>query len=118
MTGNSNNCQTNSDCQKKVAFHSACLDAWVQTRMEKDRQLLTLSSLAIGLLMIFYKELDTLPVFFLWLFAGACFLICIMLVLVTLAQNADYLVAAAGDDDKSAARAECLEKSLAAKTKF
>lgn len=57
-----------TDKQKDVAFYSSCVNAWIQTRMEKDKQLLTLSSVAMGFLINLYKDLgnDT-TAFVLWL---------------------------------------------------
>ena len=39
--------------QKGVAYYSALVNAWITTRMEKDKQLLTLSAAGIGLIIIF-----------------------------------------------------------------
>ena len=36
---------------KRVAFYSALVSAWIQSRMERDRSLITLSSAGIGLLL-------------------------------------------------------------------
>jgi hypothetical protein len=35
---------------REIAFYSALVDAWINTRMERDKSLLTLSSAGIGLL--------------------------------------------------------------------
>lgn len=44
--------------EKHVAFYQTFLSAWTASRMEKDKQVLTLSALAIGLLTTFRSELD------------------------------------------------------------
>lgn len=41
--------------EKEKAFYSAMLNGWLTTKLEKDRQILTLSAAAIGLLVTLLK---------------------------------------------------------------
>lgn len=79
------------DEQKQVAYYSALVNAWVTTRMEKDTQLLTLSSAGIGLIIIFQHKLSNVFQFILWIFAGICFLISIYLLLSIFSDNGDLI---------------------------
>lgn len=83
--------ETQSKFQKDVEFYSACVNGWIQNRMEKDKQLLTLSSLAIGVLLFFYKNLEDKISFVLWLIASLSFIFCIITVLYIFKKNAEYL---------------------------
>ena len=59
----------------RVAFFASWVNAWIQNRMELDKQLLTLSALAIGLLVGIFGQPETVTQLFLWLLAGLSFLI-------------------------------------------
>lgn len=45
-------CANQEEQDKRVAFYQTFLTAWVENRMEMDKQILTLSSLAIGFLTV------------------------------------------------------------------
>ncbi len=62
-------------------------NANVNTRFEKDRQLLTIASLAIGVLVSFMKDIDKYYLFGLWVFSGICFLGTIILSLNIFQKN-------------------------------
>lgn len=104
---------TDEHTQKNVAFYQTFLSAWVSSRMEKDKQILTLSALAIGLLMTFRGELSDVFAFTVWLIAGFAFVASITIILLIFGQNGDYIEKIIRDDD--GARVE-LEKSLHRKT--
>ena len=76
---------------KDVAFYSASMNAWFTTHFEKTKQILTLSALAIGLLMFFYDQLRTPAEFSLWVGAGICFIFSILFCLHIFGKNARYL---------------------------
>lgn len=86
--------------QKEVAFYAACMQAWINTRMEKGRHLVTLSSLAIGLLVMFHEKLEINTDFYLWIAATVTFLLCIISNLIILSKNAPYLEAVTKEDAK------------------
>ncbi|MDR3560902.1 MAG: hypothetical protein P4N59_05615 [Negativicutes bacterium] len=77
--------------EKEVVYYETFLKAWVDNRMETDKQLLTLSSLAIGLLMIFQDKLRTVSEFVLWLSAGGMFILTIFLILLIFRSNSSYI---------------------------
>ena len=79
--------------EKQKAYFNAGLNAWLQTRMERDRQILTLSSAFFGVLMIFYRDgrLDDAVSFVLWSMSGFLFIATIVMILKTFSVNADYL---------------------------
>ncbi len=76
---------------KKIAFYQTVLGAWVQTKMEADKQLLTLSGLAIGLLMLFRKELESILQLVLWLSAGGLFVGTIITILAIFWNNSTHI---------------------------
>lgn len=78
---------------KQKAYFNAGLNAWLQTRMERDKQLLTLSSAFFGVLMIFYRDerLDNTVSFVLWCASSFLFIATIVMILKTFSVNADYL---------------------------
>lgn len=57
--------------EKEIAFYSAVVDAWVTTRMEKDRTILTLSAGGIGLLATLLTTVGPSSNTELWLTVGA-----------------------------------------------
>ena len=102
--------------QKKVAFYQSFLSAWIENRMEKDKQILILSALAIGLLMTFRDELPDVFSFCLWLLSGFAFVIAIIIVLWIFRQNSDYIELLLINDDDQSEEIKKLEKSLQKKT--
>ena len=76
---------------RRVAYYSAWLGAWIKTRMEKDKQLLTLSALATGLLVTALKNPETAFEFVIWATAALCFIVVMILILLIFGKNADYI---------------------------
>jgi hypothetical protein len=56
---------------KDVAFYSAVVSAWIETKMERDKTIVTLSAAAIGLLVTLLTTGGGTTPFALWLYAGA-----------------------------------------------
>jgi len=44
---------------KRVAFYQELVSGWVTTQIEADKQAMTLSGLAIGLLMVLHRSINT-----------------------------------------------------------
>lgn len=78
---------------KNIAYYSGLLAAWTQTRMEKDKALITLSAFAIGLLVTLLRTAGARDIWELVLFAVAVgsFLITILSVLKIYQLNSEYL---------------------------
>lgn len=72
---------------KEIEWYSVLANANVNTRFEKDRQLLTLASLAIGVLVSFINKITSYYLLGFWLFSGICFLITIILSLNIFQKN-------------------------------
>jgi hypothetical protein len=64
---------------KNIAFYSVLLNAWIQTRMERDKTLVTLSAAAIGLLVTILNTVGIKSIWEILLFA-----ISIMAFLITI----------------------------------
>ncbi|HRK98443.1 MAG TPA: hypothetical protein PLE43_08215 [Alphaproteobacteria bacterium] len=108
MTSQNNSTPDDVHNQKEVAFYAACMEAWINTRMEKGRHLVTLSSLAIGLLVVFHDKLFDNIDFYLWVISAVTFLLCIIGNLIILAKNAPYLECVTKEDNEKAAHYEKL----------
>lgn len=67
------------DEQKLVSTYGNAIGALYQTRLEVNKQLLTLSTLAIGLLVGILGKPSSNLEFFLWCFASAMFVGCMIL---------------------------------------
>jgi len=79
--------------EKSKVFYTSTLNTWYSIRLEKDKQLLTLSITAIGFLVTLARTsgiLSNLLKFF-FSFALICFLLTVVLVLYSYNENADYL---------------------------
>jgi uncharacterized membrane protein len=76
---------------RKVAYYGACVEAWITTNMERDKQILGLSSLALGGLIAFQQTLNDTTSFLLWLGASLIFISAIILALFILSLNAKYI---------------------------
>ena len=78
--------------QKNVSFYEVLFAAWMSNRMEKDKQILTLSGLAIGLLMTFRSEIDDFYSFIILVLASLSFTISMIIVLLIFKKNSDYIM--------------------------
>jgi hypothetical protein len=80
---------------RELAFYSSLLDAWVNTRMERDKSLFTLSTAAIGLLVTLLTTVGARGSLTPCLYAAAflCFLLVIVGTLEIFRRNADHIVA-------------------------
>lgn len=78
---------------KCVAFYAAAVQAWLQTRMERDRLLLTLSAGGIGLLVTLLTTIGPASSARALLYGAALisFLVTVIVVLLVLRLNADLL---------------------------
>jgi hypothetical protein len=87
---------------KEVAYYSALVQAWIQTRMEMDKTLVILSSGGIGLLVTL---LTTIGIEYQWElipYAGAFvgFLITITLCIIIFKSNSVYIEKELSSEDK------------------
>ncbi len=96
--------------QKNVAFYQTFLSAWIENRMETDKQILTLSSLAIGLLMFFYDKLETPTEFVLWFVSVCLFLSAIITILCIFKKNCPFIEGLLNDEQT--AEYTAIEKDL------
>jgi hypothetical protein len=79
--------------EKGVAYYSALVNAWLQTRAEKDRSLLTISTAAIGVLisLLAAKLIDKPPTLVLFILAIFSFLVCAVAVISIFDINASHI---------------------------
>ncbi|WP_071188582.1 hypothetical protein [Trichormus sp. NMC-1] len=78
---------------KDRAFYSAMISAWLNTRIERDKQLLGLSSTAIGLLVTLLRTVGVSNLWQMALFGFALlfFLITVIAVICILDRNASHI---------------------------
>lgn len=76
---------------KQIEWYAALINANFETRFELDRQLLTIASAAIGVLVTFMSDIKGCLMTGLWMFAGLCFLGTILLAL-NIFKNNRYLL--------------------------
>jgi hypothetical protein len=78
---------------KNVAFYSAVVEAWVATRMEKDRTLLSLATGGIGLLATLLTTVGPSSRVELWLYgaAGVCFITTVVGAIRVFDRNSEHL---------------------------
>lgn len=72
---------------KEIEWYAALVNANFETRFELDRQLLTIASAAIGVLVSFMNDIINFPLFILWLTSGLAFLSTIVLALNIFKNN-------------------------------
>lgn len=83
---------------RSVAYYGALVTAWIETRMERDKQILTLSSLGLGgLIALEQTGLNDVWSFGFWIAAGLVFIVTILLALVILSLNAKHISALVRD---------------------
>jgi hypothetical protein len=78
---------------KRVAFYEALINSWINTRMELDKSLLTLSVAGIGFLIGILGQYTGggVETFILYLLALLSFLICVVSILLVLRQNSTHI---------------------------
>lgn len=78
---------------KETAFYAAIVQAWVQTRMEKDRSLLALSSGGVGLLVTLLTTVGVVDLWqlVLYIFAAVGFGVSIFSAILIFDWNAKHL---------------------------
>ena len=87
---------------QRVAYYAALVEAWIGTRMERDKQILTLSSLGLGgLIALEQAGLENTTSFGLWVVSGLLFLMAIFLALIILSLNANYIQKLAHDHEST-----------------
>lgn len=81
------------ESQKQLAHYSAVVSAWVETRMEKDKTLLSLATAGIGLLATLLTTVGPTSAYQLWLygFAGLSFICTIVTVIWIFDRNSHHL---------------------------
>lgn len=87
---------------RRVAYYAALVEAWIGTRMERDKQILALSSLGLGgLIALEQAGLENTTSFGLWVISGLLFLTAIFLALIILSLNANYIQKLAHDHEST-----------------
>jgi hypothetical protein len=86
---------------KENAYYSALYSGWINTRIESDKSLLTLSVSAIGLLFTILVTINITDYFILILFilSISSFLSSAIIIIKVLDKNADLLQAIANNND-------------------
>ncbi|GAB3672618.1 hypothetical protein [Salinisphaera aquimarina] len=81
-----------SDDEDEI-FRSAIINAWLTTRLELDKQLVTLSSAGIGVIVVILSKYETQCAYqnFLFAIALTAFVTTIFCVLEVFQRNADHL---------------------------
>lgn len=112
----SNENRSNSvEDQKEVEFYSAGLNAWINTRFEADKSILSLSAGGVGLLATFITTSDNIKSecsLFLYALSLVFFVIVIALILKIFRLNADYLEMAIKDKNDDQDKKNRIEKQL------
>ena len=79
--------------QKRIAFYTEIVGAWIETRMERDRAILTLSAAGIGLLVTILTT-TSLParwLIYVYALAGSAFLVACLTCVSVFSKNARHL---------------------------
>ncbi|ROV61700.1 hypothetical protein EGH82_03815 [Vibrio ponticus] len=84
---------SNTELEKEVEFYAATVGAWLNTKFELDKSLLTLSTGAIGLLVTLLTTIGASSIEGLVLYFAALlsFLACVVSILLVFKRNAKHL---------------------------
>lgn len=88
---NKNAIQNEIYAGKQVEWYSIITNAAVNSMMERDKQLLYLSSAALGFLSLLIEKVTSLSAFLLLTSSGIAYLLCIILLLHIFNKNADLM---------------------------
>lgn len=85
--------QDSLESQKQLALFTACVEAWIETRMEKDKTLLTLATAGLGLVTTLLTTVGPADWYQLWLygFAGLAFICTIAAAILIFHRNSGHL---------------------------
>jgi hypothetical protein len=107
---------------KAVAYYSALVNSWINTRLDRDKTLVTLSTAGVGILITLLtgRKVVGWPQWCSYSLALAGFILCVMLALHTMRLNSDYIEAilSKSDDepkpevDSIAAKLRCLDNAV------
>lgn len=86
---------------KRVAYYESLLNAWLSSRFESNKQLTTLSSLGLGLLVINGRHHGNELIYTIWLYAGAAFTGSIIINLIILYLNSSYIESIVSNDENT-----------------
>lgn len=94
-----------------IEYRSQGYASFYNTRLEKDKSILTISVAGLGFLITFLNltTLDKIS-YSLLLLSSICFLFCIYTVIVIFDKNADYIISVVTDDDSFAEKEINLRK--------
>ncbi len=92
--------------QKRVARYQVLWTAWAENSIEVDKQFLTLSTAAIGLLVFIHNKLNNDIEKILWLFAGGFFIATIIIILRIFYLNKKYIGHVLNESDEHDAEKE------------
>jgi hypothetical protein len=98
---------------KEKAFYSAMIGAWLNTRLERDKQLLGLSVTAIGLLVTLLRTVGVSSPLQIILFGLAlfAFLITVVLVIYILGENSTHIEKILEGSEIESGKLMCLDKT-------
>ena len=77
--------------ERELVYYDTFIKAWVQNRLETNKQLITLSVLAIGLLVSVFGKPDSPLESLIWIFACSSFILCIITELGVFHRNTKYI---------------------------
>ncbi len=99
--------------QKEIEFYAASLNAWLNTKLERDKSLLALSSGALGLLITLISTIGVTSIesLVLHILALMCFVLSLSSVLWVLGRNATHLQRIVLHDEKNDALLDTLDKT-------
>ncbi|WP_022946872.1 hypothetical protein [Pseudoalteromonas ruthenica] len=97
-----NRCKS-QECGKEVAYYSATVSAWFNTKFEMDKQLLSLSSAGVGLLITLMTAFGVVNLRVACFFALSllCYIITVISVLLILYRNGKFLEKLNSDKNKN-----------------
>ena len=99
--------------QMRIAYYSNLTNAWVQTKMEKDKTFIIISAAGIGFLvnLLTDKDVTSRTILFLFVFGLLCFLAVIVACIHMLEKNASYIEALVRNPEIDDAGLKLLDKT-------
>jgi hypothetical protein len=90
--------------KKAEMFSQACYNAWFSVSLEKLKQLVLVSSGAIGLMLAMRDSIISTISFYFWIFSIVSFSITLLVILFFSFENASTLIADEANDRSSSSR--------------